>query len=147
MKMKKVFWWEDPKNKETISFPISIIKSDDVWVASCNNETKKLLGDKVNVCSQGETKEDAIKKFFEGIKYLYDYSEECVLNYQRFVPLRKGNWKHNGGKWLVIFGFHFSFRYGKNMKGGMYVLFSKLNISFVNEWKLYKNYKSNKKQQ
>ena len=55
-----------------------------------------------------------------------------------------GNWKHTGGGWFVIFGLHFYFRYGKGMKGGKYIPFTKLNISFHSEWAMYKKWKLSK---
>lgn len=138
--VERLSWWDYEKNKETFNFPISVIKSGNWWVATCNNETKELLGDRLHVCAQGKTKEEAIKKMFMLIKISHDYSEECRLSYQRFVPFRKGNWKHIGGKWLTIFGIQIYFRCGKGMKGGWYLPFTKLNISISNEWVIYKKY-------
>ncbi len=103
-------------------------------------DTKTLLGDQLYTCAQAKTKEEAINKMFMMIKFMHDYSEECMYNYQRFVPFRKGDWKHTAGKWFTIFGIHVYFRYGKGMKGGKYIPFTKLNISIHNEWVTYNKY-------
>ncbi len=133
-------WWEDPKNKETFDFPISIIKDGDCWVVSGNKQTRNLLGERLQACAQGETKEDAINSMFMMINSMNEYSEECRLSYIRFVPFIKGNWKQKGGKWITIFGMNIYFRYGKKNKHGWFVPFTNLNISVSNGWKNYKNY-------
>lgn len=146
MKIEKenIQWWNDSKNKEFFNLPISIIKNDEWYIAAINDDTKSILGDNINACAQGKTKEEAVQKMFQIIRLSLNYNVECKLNYQRFVPFRKGNWKYNGGKWFIIFGINFYFRYGNNMKGGKYIPFTKLNISISNLWKTYKNYKINK---
>jgi hypothetical protein len=141
--VKRISWWNHPENKEDYMLPISVIESDGVWVAAFNDETKLVLGDRLSGCSQGETKAAAIEGLFKIVRITHDYSEQLVLRYQRWVPFRKGNWKHIGGTWFVVFGLHIYFRYGKNMKGGWYVPFTKLNISIHNEWIIYKNHKRN----
>ena len=143
--VKRLSWWDDPKNKETFNLPISVVNSDGHWVATCNDETKKILGEGFNQCAQGKTKEEAINKMFMFIRMGDDYLEECRLNYQRWVPFRKGEWKQIGGKWIIIFGIHIYFRYGKGMKGGTYLPFTKLNICFSNEWTTYRKFKNEKK--
>jgi hypothetical protein len=148
-------WWDDPKNKEEVNklswwnhadniesfnLPISIIGGNKSWTATFNSETEKLLGNKLSCCASGESKEEAINNMFMLIRSLHEYSEDCRLNYQRFVPFRKGNWKHAGGKWIVIFGINIYFRHGKGMKKGFYIPFTRLNVLINNEWKVYKNY-------
>ena len=115
------------------------------WTATFSEETEKLLGDKLHSCASGDTKEEAVEKMFMLMKWSHEYSEECRLNYQRFVPFRKGDWKRTGGKWFVIFGFHFNFRYGKQMKGGWFIPFTKQNISIHSDWSIYKEYKRKRK--
>lgn len=152
--MENYNWWDDPKNKEQIEkiswwnheenqdffmLPLSVTESEGCWVACCNEETEKLLGKGLHAVAQGTTKEDAILKMFRLVKMLHEHSEDCRLNYQRWVPFRKGTWKHIGGKWFTVFGLHFYFRHGKNMKRGRYIPFTDLNISTSNEWKIYKN--------
>jgi len=142
--VERISWWNHPENKEDYMLPISVINSDGVWVATCNDETKLVLGDRLHGCAQGDTKADAIEKMFQLIRFSHEFSERQVMRYQRWVPFRKGNWKHTGGGWFVIFGLHFYFRYGKGMKGGKYIPFTKLNISFHSEWAMYKKWKLSK---
>lgn len=143
--VKEISWWNHDENQAFFDLPISLIKEDELWVATTNEKTAVFLGHKLQGCAQGKTKEEAIRRMFALVKMSHEYSDECRLNYQRWVPFRKGDWKHSGGKWFVIFGIHFYFRYGKGMKGGWYIPFSKLNISISSEWTTYKNWKRNNK--
>lgn len=138
----KLSWWNHSENKTFIEFPVSIIQDGKYWVIGTNDDTYKLMGDNFNSSAQGDTKEEAIQQFFLGLHIILDYSEKCRLNYQRWVPFRKGPWRKIGGTWFAIFGFHVYFRYGKGMKGGWYIPFTKLNISFSSDWALYKHYKN-----
>lgn len=140
-KVDRVSWWNHSENKDFFNFPISVVEDHNTWVAACNNETELLIGNQLQACAQGRTKEDAIRKMFTLIRMSHEYSEECRLNYQRWVPFRKGNWKHSGGRWFVIFGIHVYFRYGTGMKGGWYVPFTKLNISISSHWVTYRKWK------
>ena len=139
--VKRISWWEHEENKTTIPLPVSITNGDGYWVVANNSETTKLLGENLHATSQGKTKEEAIRKFFLIMKLSHDYEVECANNYQRWVPFRKGNWSMNGGRWFVVYGMRFYFRYGKNMKGGWYIPFTKLNISFHSEWATYRRWK------
>ena len=143
--IKRISWWEHPISKKFFDFPISAVESDGYWVVACNSDTEKLIGNGLSVSAQGKTKEEALKKMFMMIALTHDYSEECRLNYQRWVPFRKGDWKHSGGTWFIIFGIQFYFRHGNGMKGGVYIPFTKLNISISNDWITYRNWKLNKK--
>lgn len=145
-KVKYISWWEDPKNKDFFNLPIAVIKDEDYWVASTNTATEKFLSNYLIGCAKGKTKEEAINKMFNGIKRSYEYSEECRLNYQRWVPFRKGDWSHVAGKWFVIFGMQFSFRWNKGIRGGKYIPFTNINIWVTNQWTLYNDWKlKNKK--
>jgi len=152
-------WWEDPKNKEEIdkiswwnheersklvNLPIGLIEDGEYWIASTNDKTEEFLGKQLTGCGQGKTKEEAIKRLFDIIRWTHEYSEECRLNYQRWVPFRKGPWGKIGGNWFAIFGIHIYFRYGKRNKGGWFIPFTKLNISISSDWKIYRNYKTEK---
>jgi len=143
--VERISWWNHEENKDTYPFPISVVKSDEVWVATCNDETKKLLGDRLHGCAQGKTKEEAIQQMFLMIKIAHEFSEECRLKYERWVPFRKGDWKHTGGKWFVIFGIHVYFRYGNGMKGGWYFPLTKLNISVSSKWSIYRKFKNERR--
>lgn len=140
--VERLSWWNHPENKEIFELPISVISDGKYWCASFNDETKEVFGDILHGCGQGESKDEAIRQMFSIIKFHHDYSELRILNYQRFVPFRKGDWKQTGGTWFVIFGIHFYFRCGNNMKGGRYMPFTKLNISIHSEWSVYKRWKN-----
>lgn len=155
MKKQEYNWWTDPKNKEEVDriswwnhaenndiaeIPISVKESDGVWVATFNDETRKWLGQGASSVAQGKTKKVAIAKLFAMYHMGLSYNEECVLSYQRFVPLRIGPWT-KGGKWFAVFGIHFNFRYGKGMKGGWYIPFTKQNISSHSDWSIYRRFK------
>jgi hypothetical protein len=142
--VQRLSWWEHPENKEIFPLPLSICKSGEYWVVAGNSDTKKYLGDKLDPCTQGKTKEEAIEKWFKMIQYQYNFIDCCRLKYQRWVPFKRGPWGHIGGKWFSIFGIHISFRYGKLNKGGWFVPFTHLNISMSNDWAAYRNYKKDK---
>lgn len=142
--VERISWWNHPENKEDYMLPISVIESDGVWVATCNDETELVLGKRLHGCAQGDTKSDAIEKMFEIIRFSHEYSERQVMKYQRWVPFRSGKWEGIGTHWLVIFGLHFYFRSGKNMKGGWYIPLTNFNISFHNEWLSYRKNKLSK---
>jgi predicted RNase H-like HicB family nuclease len=138
--IEKYSWWDHPANKETLPLPISVIESDGTWVACFNKDTEKLFGKYLHGVGQGKTKEEAIAEAFYVIRLMYQFEQECRLNYQRWVPFRKGKWGHIGGNWFVVFGIHVYFRYGKGNKGGSYIPFTKLNVRVSSEWTLYRNY-------
>lgn len=139
--MKELDWWEDSQNKTTFDFPISVIKEGERYVASTNEDTDKYLGKFIGGVSQGSSKEEAIENLFSIIKFCIEHYKEESLRYQRWVPFRKGDWSHAGGKWFVIFGLQFYFRVGKNMKHGWCIPFTKLNVFVSNEWKEYRRFK------
>ena len=138
--IERISWWNHPENKEDYMLPISVVNSDGIWVATCNDETKEVLGEALHGCAQGDTKAEAIENMFQLIRFSHEYSEKCRRNYQRWVPFIKGSWNQIGSHWFIIFGWHVYFRYGKGMKGGKYIPFTKLNISIHSEWKTYKDY-------
>jgi len=140
----ELLWWDKPENQEDFNLSISVIESDGIWVVSTNDKTKDYLGNKLSACASGKTKEQAISRLFLIIRHTHEFTEECRLNYQRFVPFRKGDWKKSGGTWFVVFGFHVYFRYGRPMLHGFYIPFTKLNISFSSDWKTYRKYKQKK---
>lgn len=140
----KYLWWEHPENKETYSFPISAIQDGKYWVVASNSETEKLIGD-IGNSAQSETKDDAIKRYFEIIKWHHEFLKEESMSFKRWVPFRKGQWGKIGGNWFSVFGLHIYFRYGKQNKGGWFVPFTYLNISINNDWRLYRRYKQQKK--
>lgn len=139
-------WWEKPSNKTVVDFPISVIPGDKNYVATFNDQTKELLKHDVHGVAQGKTREDAINNLFFIHGHTIEYYKECMLNYERFVPIMVGKWLTIGGTWISIFGITIYFRIGKNMKGGMYIPFTPLNISIRNKWITYRNYMLNKRE-
>lgn len=139
---EEIVWWEDMNNKEFINFPVSVIKVDDNWTITVNEDTATLLGDSLYGIGSAKTKEEAIQQMFMMIRITHEYSEQCRLSYQRWVPLRKGPWNKTGGNWISIFGIHIYFRLGRSMKGGWYIPFTKLNVSISSDWRTYKTWKS-----
>lgn len=139
--IKKFSWWDHEQNKTFIQIPVSIVEDDGYWVIAPNSDTEKLLGENsLPFSAQGDSREDAINKFFKLFKIVMEHDRYEVMKYERWVPFRRGPWG-KGGKWFVIYGLSFSFRYGKGMKGGWYVPFTKLNISFHNEWRQFNRFK------
>lgn len=137
-------WWKDPKNQSAVDLPISIIQSEDCWTVSIRDDQEKYLGKSVKVCCSGSSKEQAVERLFEVIRIIHRLSEEKRLNYQRWVPFRRGDWSKTGGMWFVIFGIRFYFRYGRDMKFGWFIPFTRLNISVSSEWKIYREWKKSK---
>lgn len=132
MKMDNINWSENLENKTTIELPVSIIQESGFWIIASNDETKKLLGKRINAISYKKTKEEAIITYFNCIKSLYEYQEKRAVKYERWVPFIKGNWKQIGGTWFKTFGITIYFRYGKNMKKGWYIPFTSWNIYIYN---------------
>lgn len=153
-------WWEDPKNKlevdriswwnhsdnmTTYPLPISVIHDGEWCVVTGNDETKKLLGEYLNVSSQGKTREEAISDYFKMLRFNHEFILGRELKFQRWVPLQIGPWGHIGGSWFSVYGIHVHFRYGKGMKGGRYIPYTLLNISMSSDWMAYKRWKKNRK--
>lgn len=140
----RLSWWEHPENKGSISLPVSIIETDDGgYVIGSNKETEATIG-KVGGTASGKTRKEAIDEYWKLLKFHYKFLNEERLNYQRWVPFKKGPWGKTGGNWFAVFGIQVYFRYGKKMKGGWYIPFTNLNISFSSYWKLYRKLKSKK---
>lgn len=95
-------------------------------------------------CAKGDTFEDAEKSFIKYMEFANNYNIEELNNLNKRVIFLSGDWRRIGGTWFQILGFHFYFRYGKNMRGGWYIPFTKLNIRINNLW--LNNNKNNEKQ-
>ncbi|HRG39269.1 MAG TPA: hypothetical protein PK289_12130 [Bacteroidia bacterium] len=132
------FWWLDGKNQTTVELPIACIEKNGVFIVTTTEETKKYIGDYIHGDGFGTTREEAIDMMFEGMRAVIDFDRRCRLSYMRFVPFLKGDLQSIGGTWFTIFGLQFYFRYGKGMKKGFYLPFTKLNIRFTNYWRVYK---------
>lgn len=136
--VERVSWWNHPENRTVVEIPVALVHTDnDNWVISTLNDDS-FLGKNLHACAQGNTKDEAIKSMFNMIQIQSEWLHECRLKYQRWVPFRTGP---RGSNWFAIFGINVSFRYGKNMKYGWYVPFTKLNISINSDWSAYKRWK------
>lgn len=139
-------WWEDPVNRTFIQIPVSIV-GEEGWycIISSNSYTEKLIGQSAPwITASANSRQEAIDKFFELFRSDMRHSEFLIMKYQRWVPLKIGAWFSAGGTWFSIFGFRFYFRYGSRMKGGWHVPFTKLNISFHNEWRQFNRFRKKK---
>lgn len=124
------------KSKEiSINLPVILREEEGYFVLSTTPESKRILGGHAFVC-QGKNMEDVQKKFWVMVTMMCKYHLKRSNDLDKWKPFQKGNWKSIGGKWIKIFGLHFSFRYGKRgvMKHGRYIPFTKLNIMFSNAW-------------
>ena len=137
-------WWLNPENNDTVSIPISSILRNGQYTVCTNDDSKKYIGEYLHGMGFGETKEKAIDMMFYGMQSVIDYDRRCRMSYIRFVPFVKGGWSSRGGRWFIIFGFQFYFRYGKGMNRGIYIPFTKLNIMFTNHWNVYNKIYVNK---
>jgi hypothetical protein len=90
--------------------------------------------------AEGNTLEEAETHFWNWFEYCSDFDKLDLIKYNRFA-FEKGDWSRIGGSWITIFGLNFYFRYGEGMKGGKYIPFTKLNVSFINLWDEYKKKK------
>lgn len=144
--VEKISWWDKPENKSYVKIPVAAIETDGVWVIGSSKLTEKVLGQEFSCfTAQSNTREDAELKFVSIMKIHGQYLYEKELEYQRWVPFRKGSWQVRS-TWFSIFGIHFHIRIGKNMKYGWYVPFTRLNISIHNEWRTYREYMRKRKQ-
>lgn len=123
----------------TIGLPIVVVKEEDTYCIAATDEAEAMIGQ--SAYSQGKTREEAEKDFWNMIKMLHQYHEERSRELDLWKPFQKGDWGHIGGTWFTIFGFHVYFRSGQGMKGGWYVPGTKLNISISNYWRHRKNKK------
>jgi hypothetical protein len=111
-----------------------IVKGKESFSICHNDKTDKLIGN-IPIISQGDTLEEAEKEAWNCIKYMYKYHDERSKELDLWKPLQIGPWKDTAGKWFTIYGIHVYFRYGKNMLGGFYIPFTKLNIIINNLWR------------
>lgn len=91
-----------------------------------------MLGSPITV--QGDTLEDAEAEFWLYLRVGYNFYKDRSEELDKWKPLQLGAWKGIATHWITIFGLHLYFRYGKNMKYGWYIPFTKLNITFTNYW-------------
>lgn len=116
-----------------ISIPVEMIQEGETVFISTTEEAEKILG--FSSYGDGKTKEEAEKQFWSMIRFMNEYYKERSDKLDCWKPFQKGDWKHIGGTWFIIFGIHVYFRTGKGMKGGRYIPFTNLNIMINNHWR------------
>lgn len=116
-----------------MSIPALLIREENCYVIVATDEGEAMLGQAAY--SQGTTREEAEKEFWNMIRFLNEYYEQRSRELDCWKPIQIGDWKHIGGTWFTVYGFHFYFRRGNGMQGGWYVPGTKLNISISNCWK------------
>lgn len=117
-----------------IKIPITLIKingSDEVLL-SFSDKKEYFINE--SIYGTGKNVEEAEKMFLEMAQFNAKFylSEHNKLN--KLAIFMKGPWSHIGGRWFTILGINVNFRYGKNMKHGFYIPFTKLNINITNAW-------------
>lgn len=127
----------DNKWKEDyIKIPLLYTETEDGKKIIINIENEfhdKYLGHSAGIVCSGNNLEQAKERVLAMMAANVSFSDEIWDRYQKWALLDWGPWTR-GGKWFRILGITFNFRYGKNMKGGFYIPFSKLNISISNAW-------------
>lgn len=121
-----------------ISVPVNMFTDEDgTVVLSSTDETQKLFGG--GMVSQGDTVEEAEKKFWDMVESITTYNSERSYELDKWKPLQIGPWKSIGGKWFIVFGIQFYFRKKSGlvktkMVGGRFIPFTKWNIRINNLW-------------
>lgn len=124
------------KTKTNAYLPIQMEEVEYGFIATPSEETLKYLPD-IPLVGAGVTKEAAMEDMFFSLNVLFQYHEEKHLAYERMIPLVIGP---KGSRWIMIFGFFISIRYGKQNKGGWFIPFTKVNISIQNRWTQFRSY-------
>jgi hypothetical protein len=127
------------EQKTFIEIPVNYVIDQDGICLFGTEETDNILGTKIGIVVQESTLQEAKDMYLSILKYHLTYLEERSKKLDNWMLFQKGDWSHIGGKWFTIYGFHFYFRYGKGMKHGWYIPFTKLNISITNCWKVKRN--------
>jgi hypothetical protein len=122
------------KRKEiNLTIPVILVQEDEDYCIISTKESEAIIGN--SIVGSGKTFEDAANKFWDMARYINEYHKSRSHDLDRWKPFQKGNWKHTGGSWFTVFGINVYFRRGKNMKGGWYIPFTKMNISITNYWR------------
>lgn len=117
-----------------LQIPIGIESYDDGIVLFNVEQTDDIIG-KLGIVVQEDTLDKAKAQALDILKYHIKYLEKRSNELDLWKPFQKGQWSHIGGTWFTVFGIHVYFRYGKGMKGGWYIPFTRLNITINNYWK------------
>lgn len=82
--------------EECLEIPIDVFKEDKYYVFATTDHSERLLCHPI--CSQGESLEDAERKFWAMHKCMFDYYKERADKADKWVPFERGPWNHRGGK-------------------------------------------------
>ena len=116
-----------PKYKKyKMSIPVAWIKDGDSYLVITTKESEKLFGQ--SLYGSGKTIKKAENHLLSMGRIITEYHTHRSNELDKWKPFQCGDWSHIGGTWFMIYGIHFYFRYGKNMHGGWYIPFTKLNI-------------------
>ncbi len=122
----------------TLEIPVGMIEGDGGFVIFNTKETDQILG-KVSIVIQEESLEEAKRVYLILLKSHIEWAEDRSRQLDKWKPFQKsGKNTMTRSFWFMIFGMHFYFRRGKGMKGGWYIPFTNLNISFHNYWIPYR---------
>lgn len=127
--MNKEKNWQE----KSIKIPVKYRKEGNTHIIRTTKKSEKYFGQ--YIMGYADNSADAEKEFWEYVKSVNNYHFERSKELDKWKPLQLGDWSQMGGRWITVFGFHFNFRYGKGMKGGFYIPFTKFNISFTNYWR------------
>lgn len=122
-----------------LSFPVGYQCDEGHHMVYDTDETKKFLD--IPVVVSAESKTEAIKNYWTIVSVHLSFLNDIYQRHNRWALFYKGSWKERGTHWFSVFGFHFYFRHGKNMRGGAYLPFTKLNVSLTNYWRIPKKIK------
>lgn len=128
MKKSKKYTWED----EFVKLPIIRVRSDGKCHIITRTNDKDVIGK--GIIAVGDTFEDAEDQFWELLKTTSTHERKRSNELNKWKPFQKGNWSSTGGTWLIVYGIKIYWRYGKNMRYGWYIPFTKMNIMIVNYW-------------
>jgi hypothetical protein len=117
-----------------IPFEVKAITSEEGVCLASTDKGYAIIGSHIVV--QENTLEEATKKFWKIAEIASSYHQKRSKELTRRKLFHKGPWGEIAGNWFIVYGIQFYFRYGKGMRGGWYVPFTKLNITITNHWKL-----------
>jgi hypothetical protein len=117
-----------------LKVPVELHFQEGVWTVIPTKETEDLIGF-APCCLTCDTKEKAIKLFWEVFREEQEELSERSHQLDLWKPFQRGGWKGPGTHWFVSYGFHVYFRHGTGMQGGFYIPFTLLNVSIRNYWK------------
>lgn len=115
--------------EDTLTIPIKKIK--DIDGSYVLTSEKKYFQ---SIVASGKTLEKAKENFWKMFEVMWNHHLKRSQELNKWKPFQKGDWSHIGGTWFTIFGIQVYIRYGKPMRGGVYIPLTKINISIRNYW-------------